>query len=120
MTEQELAERFGLTPIYAVDKIDQLDFVCVPWSEVIPVLQRFEDFEHEEVTTEIVHHVLWFYGEPEGWEPGSFTKNLMRAIGPADPYNTAKLRLVFPAYVAAMRDLDIDELRLIIRNERSL
>lgn len=46
-------------------------------------------------------HVLWHYGEG-GWEPGSFTKHLLRAFAAADPINFALLAVMFPHQARAM------------------
>ena len=49
-----------------------------------------------------IHHVLYFYDAPGGYEPGSFTQHLMIAYSQADPQNKAKLRLGFPEIAWAM------------------
>lgn len=45
--------------------------------------------------------VKYFYGVG-GYEPESFVTSLLEAISHADAENRERLRLVFPAYVAAM------------------
>lgn len=54
------------------------------------------------ITPEIARHVLWHFGEPGGWKPGSFTQNLIRTIEAADVPNTAILAAAYPAYTAAV------------------
>ena len=46
-------------------------------------------------------HVACFYGRG-GYDAGSFVTSLLEAIEHADAENRERLRLVFPAYVAAM------------------
>ena len=54
------------------------------------------------IDTQTAQHVLWHFGQG-GYEPGSFTKHLLLAIGTADPANQTRLSLGFPGYVAAMQ-----------------
>lgn len=56
---------------------------------------------HQSIPSETAHHVLWHYGQG-GYEPGNFTKNIMRSIDSADMVNTELLRSIYPALVAAM------------------
>lgn len=51
---------------------------------------------------EIIRHVLWYFNERGGWEPGGFTQLILRAYQKADPGNRARLRRGFPEYAEAM------------------
>lgn len=53
------------------------------------------------VTQKDAQHVLWNFASG-GYEPGSFTKGLMRALQSADPENRERVRLGFPSLVRAM------------------
>lgn len=57
---------------------------------------------------EAARHLLWAEGYPNGWEPGSFSKNLIRAFQTADQVNRARLWIAFPEYRTPM---------LILQNE---
>lgn len=54
------------------------------------------------ITPEIARHVLWHFGEPGGYRPGSFTESLMTTIATADVSNAARCALGFPEYTAAV------------------
>jgi hypothetical protein len=54
----------------------------------------------------VAAHVLWSYDAMGGYEPGSFTRDLIKLIGRADPFNRAKLALGFAAYVAACEEIE--------------
>lgn len=53
------------------------------------------------VTPKIALAVLWYFGQPQGLEPGHFTQALLEAIGRADLDNRERLRLGFPGHVEA-------------------
>ncbi len=53
------------------------------------------------VTPQIALAVLWYFGQPQGREPGHFAKALLEAISVADESNREKLRQGFPGYVEA-------------------
>ncbi|MEV8045913.1 hypothetical protein AB0P02_19010 [Streptomyces griseoluteus] len=70
------------------------------------------------IDAETARHVLWHYGHPSGWVPGSFTVLLMRVIDAADYVHKNRLRTVYPELVAAMdlaatREDGIDRLQRI-------
>lgn len=50
-----------------------------------------------EISPEEARNVLHYFGHPQGWEPGSFTKKLLSAISNADMSNRARVALGFPA-----------------------
>lgn len=50
----------------------------------------------------VIREVLYFYGAPDGWQPGSFTEALIRAFALADAMNFAKLKSAFPDYGEAV------------------
>lgn len=57
--------------------------------------------EHAMTSSQIhaSRNLLWHYGDRElGWEPGSFTKNLIRALESADTMNRLRLLTVFPDF----------------------
>lgn len=54
------------------------------------------------ISSETARHVLWHYGNPQGYRPGSFTQKLMEAIDAADVVHTARLRSAYPDMVDAM------------------
>jgi hypothetical protein len=60
------------------------------------------------ITPETARHVLWHWGQPGGYQPGSFTQSLMCTIDRADYVHTALLRTIYPALVAALKDGDAD------------
>jgi hypothetical protein len=55
------------------------------------------------VTPAIARGVLWFFGQPQGREPGHFTQSLLEAISRADTENRDKLAAAFPGHVEAFR-----------------
>lgn len=57
---------------------------------------------------EASRNLLFHYGHPDGWEPGSFTTALIRAIEAADEWNRAKLLNAFPDFFPAVTILQID------------
>lgn len=56
-----------------------------------------------EIQPEEARNVLHYFGHPQGWEPGSFTRRLLTTIAHADHVNQARLALGFPELVAAMQ-----------------
>lgn len=54
------------------------------------------------ISSETARHVLFHYGSPQGYRPGSFTQRLMEAIDAADVVHTARLRAAYPELVDAM------------------
>ncbi|MFF9714792.1 hypothetical protein ACF1DW_04240 [Streptomyces sp. NPDC014603] len=54
------------------------------------------------ISSETARHVLFHYGSPQGYRPGSFTQKLMAAIDAADVVHTARLRAAYPDLVDAM------------------
>lgn len=55
-----------------------------------------------EISPEEARNVLHYFGHPQGWEPGSFTQEMLQAIAKADLSNRSLLSLGFPGLVAAM------------------
>lgn len=55
-----------------------------------------------EITAEEARNVLWYFGHPQGWEPGAFTSALLSAIAKADLGNRALVGLGFPGLVSGM------------------
>lgn len=51
---------------------------------------------------EAARHALWHVGDPEGYEPGSFTQGLLLTWGRADTQNQMRLRVAFPCLSAAI------------------
>lgn len=49
-----------------------------------------------------IRHVLWHFSFAGGYEPGAFTKNLMKAIAFGDAVNQGILGTVYPGLVTAM------------------
>lgn len=61
----------------------------------------------------VIREVLYFYGAPGGWQPGSFAEALIRALTLADSVNFAKLKSAFPDYgeaVAIAKSVGIEAL----------
>jgi hypothetical protein len=54
------------------------------------------------ISSETARHVLFHYGRPHGYRPGSFTRKLMEAIDAADVVHAARLRTAYPELVDAM------------------
>lgn len=54
------------------------------------------------ISAETARHVLFHYGRPQGYRPGSFTRQLMATIDAADADHTARLRSAYPDLVDAM------------------
>ncbi|MFH9816176.1 hypothetical protein [Streptomyces sp. NPDC017230] len=54
------------------------------------------------ISAETARHVLFHYGRPGGYRPGSFTRKLMETIDAADVVHTARLRTAYPELVDAM------------------
>lgn len=54
------------------------------------------------ISAETARHVLFHYGRPGGYRPGSFTRKLMEAIDAADIVHTARLHTAYPELVDAM------------------
>lgn len=52
---------------------------------------------------EVIRHVLWYFGDVRGWEPGGFTRQILAAMQKADPYNFLRLSVAFPQEAKAMR-----------------
>lgn len=59
------------------------------------------------ITPEVANHVLFHYGHG-GYQAGSFTEQIIKAIDMADPANRDKLALGFPGYVAAVVAIQYD------------
>ena len=53
-------------------------------------------------------HVLWSVGNPNGYEPGGFTRKLLEAWAHADYSNDAKLCAAFPELGEAIARLKHD------------
>ncbi|MEU5580992.1 hypothetical protein ABZ791_30415 [Streptomyces huasconensis] len=60
------------------------------------------------IPRETARHVLWFFGQDGGYQPGSFTEHLLYALSFADMVNTAKIAEVYPDYAAAMVAAKLD------------
>jgi hypothetical protein len=52
---------------------------------------------------EVIRHVLWYFGDERGWEPGGFTRLILAAMQKADPGNFLRLSVAFPQEAKAMR-----------------
>lgn len=59
---------------------------------------------------EAARNLLYHYGQPGGWEPGSFTTALIRAMEAADSHNLDRLCQAFPEFTKAV---------VILQNEGS-
>lgn len=57
---------------------------------------------------EAARNLLFHYGHPGGWEPGSFTTALIRALEAADQWNRSKLLNAFPDFFPAVTILQVD------------
>lgn len=55
---------------------------------------------------EAARHLLWHYGQPGGYEPGSFHTALIRALEAADTFNKARLLGAFPEFRKAVYILE--------------
>lgn len=76
-----------------------------------------------EIQPEEARNVLHYFGHPQGWEAGSFTKKLLSAMANADMGNRHRLALGFPGLVGAMNLAQhelggIDELLKIAESAR--
>ncbi|MFE5368115.1 hypothetical protein [Streptomyces mirabilis] len=60
------------------------------------------------IPPDVAAHVLFHYGREGGYQAGSFTTDLLAAMGKADPTNLDRLALGFPAYVAAVTAIQYD------------
>lgn len=60
------------------------------------------------IPPDVAAHVLWHYGRDGGYQPGSFTTQLLSTIGAADPSNLDRLAAGFPDYVAAVTAIQYD------------
>lgn len=60
------------------------------------------------IPADVAAHVLWHYGRDGGYQPGSFTEQLLTTIGMADPTNLDRLAAGFPDYVAAVAAIQYD------------
>lgn len=74
------------------------------------------------ISADTAAHVLWHYGHDGGYQAGSFTEQLLTAMGMADPTNLHRLALGFPDYVAAVHAIQYDpdgvaNLQKIVRGE---
>lgn len=70
------------------------------------------------ISAEDARHVLWHFGHPDGWRPGTFTERLITAAACADLYNLGRLATGFPGIAAAVNIMQtrrggVDELRRI-------
>lgn len=61
------------------------------------------------ITKQDAHHILFHFGADYGFEPGSFTKNLIRAYAAAGANDRAKLAAIYPGVAAAYNMADKDE-----------
>jgi hypothetical protein len=52
---------------------------------------------------QVIRHVLWYFGDERGWEPGGFTQLILKAMQMADPENFLRLSVAFPQEAKAMR-----------------
>lgn len=62
----------------------------------------------ELLPVDVLAHVLHQFGMRGGWEPGDFTKDLIRLLQHADPGNQVRLELGFPEYAWAVRLMQRD------------
>lgn len=69
------------------------------------------------VTPAEARHVLFYYGQEGGEEPGGFVHSLLLAISRADADNLTRLRQGFPGYVAAMKDWHPEDLKARLRED---
>lgn len=60
------------------------------------------------IPADVAAHVLWHYGRDGGYQPGSFTEQLLTTIGMADPTNLDRLAAGFPEYIAAVTAIQYD------------
>ncbi|MER7517841.1 hypothetical protein [Streptomyces sp. NPDC126499] len=60
------------------------------------------------IPAETAAHVLFHYGREGGYQPGSFTEQLITTIDMADPGNRDRLAAGFPDYVAAVVAIQYD------------
>jgi hypothetical protein len=60
------------------------------------------------IPPDVAAHVLAHYGREGGYQAGSFTTDLLSAMGKADPTNLDRLALGFPEYVAAVTAIQYD------------
>ncbi|MFD5566591.1 hypothetical protein [Streptomyces cadmiisoli] len=60
------------------------------------------------IPADVAAHVLWHYGLDGGYQPGSFTEQLLTTIAKADPTHRDKLGAGFPDYVAAVAAIQYD------------
>lgn len=58
---------------------------------------------------ECARHLIHYYGGEGGWEPGSFTFHLIRALVSADNLNKYKLLAAFPDFKAPLRILEDED-----------
>lgn len=61
------------------------------------------------ITAEIARHVLWQYGQPGGYRPGTFTQKLLDLLAFADLPSLVKLFEAFSAEAEAVRIAQYDE-----------
>lgn len=74
------------------------------------------------IPAETAQHVLFHFGAG-GYQPGSFTQQLITTIAMADPGNQARMALGFPNEVAAVQLAQndpngIDQLQRIARGQQ--
>lgn len=60
------------------------------------------------IPQETARHVLWFYGQDGGIQPGTFTEHLITTVDSADMDNTALLANAYPSLVAAVIAAKLD------------
>ncbi|GAA2803515.1 hypothetical protein [Streptomyces showdoensis] len=60
------------------------------------------------IPAEVAAHVLFHYGRDGGYQAGSFTEQIIKAIDMADPGNRFKLTNSYPDYVAAVVAIKYD------------
>lgn len=58
---------------------------------------------------EASRHLIHYYDGEGGWEPGSFTFHLIRALHTADHLSKYKLLAAFPQFKAPMRILEDED-----------
>ncbi|MGW7597297.1 hypothetical protein [Streptomyces antimycoticus] len=59
------------------------------------------------IPAETANHVLWHFGHG-GYQAGTFTQHLIRALATADMANKAKLANAYPDYAAAVIAMEYD------------
>jgi hypothetical protein len=60
------------------------------------------------IPPDVAAHVLFHYGRDGGYQPGSFTEQLLVTMAMADQSNLGRLAVGFPEYVAAVTAIQND------------